>query len=417
MNNFNQLEKKISKFLKLNPALHSKVKLFYQKFVYFLNKKNFFEFELNKDCEIFDLKADNSFFGYYDHTPWSKDMKHFILHVEKQKTIQLNLYTFLNNKISFKKTLVTSKFYNLQQGVRPIWINNDEIIFNQVIDNKLVSSIYNISNNVIKNFNFPVQELSVKNNIIFSIDYTKINFLNKDYGYSLKSQFFQEGTDAICGYDYIEKNLIFELKTNRIHQMSKNRNLSFDNCEINHLHHSPYDDSFIFIYRNKNYKGYSELYHYNYKTDNLLRLYSGKMFSHYCWINKSAVFGYLDHKGIPGFFEIDFKNNNSIIFSKNILNQSLDNTGDGHPSVSGDNKWIIYDSYPDKARQSHLYLIRNNNKTEKLLIGKFLSPLKFNGYNRCDLHPRWSPDGKFISIDSGYDGSRKSYLINVSKII
>ena len=51
-----------------------------------------------------------------------------------------------------------------------------------------------------------------------------------------------------------------------------------------------------------------------------------------------------------------------------------------------------------------------------ILIGKFLSPLKFNGYNRCDLHPRWSPDGKFISIDSTYAGSRKSYLINVSKI-
>ena len=137
MNSYNQLEKKISNFLKLNPTFHSKAKLCYQKFSYFLNREKNFKSEVHQNCNMFDLKVNNSFFGYYDHTPWSEDMKHFILHVNKKEGLQLNLYTFLNNKISFKKTLVTSKFYNLQQGVRPIWINNDEIIFNQVIDDSV----------------------------------------------------------------------------------------------------------------------------------------------------------------------------------------------------------------------------------------------------------------------------------------
>ena len=58
-----------------------------------------------------------------------------------------------------------------------------------------------------------------------------------------------------------------------------------------------------------------------------------------------------------------------------------------------------------------------NMESKKILIGKFYSPLKFNDYNRCDLHPRWSPEGKYISIDSAHQGDRRTYLIDVSKII
>ena len=50
-------------------------------------------------------------------------------------------------------------------------------------------------------------------------------------------------------------------------------------------------------------------------------------------------------------------------------------------------------------------------------IGKFLSPLDYYDYYRCDLHPRWSPDGKLLSIDSTHSGMRESYIIDVSKIV
>ena len=43
--------------------------------------------------------------------------------------------------------------------------------------------------------------------------------------------------------------------------------------------------------------------------------------------------------------------------------------------------------------------------------------MKYYGYKRCDLHPRWSPDGNFISIDSTHEEKRKTFLINVSKVL
>ena len=55
--------------------------------------------------------------------------------------------------------------------------------------------------------------------------------------------------------------------------------------------------------------------------------------------------------------------------------------------------------------------------TKKILIGTFYSPMKYYGYKRCDLHPRWSPDGNFISIDSTHEDKRKTFLIDENGIL
>ena len=162
---------------------------------------------------------------------------------------------------------------------------------------------------------------------------------------------------------------------------------------------------------------------YNHSADNYRLNYSNRDLYDKGFYNQLASRhvsqNNLENDNNEGFFEINYSDCKSIYFTKNILNEFEDNFGDGHPSISPDNKWIIYDSYPNKSRHSYLYLIENNKNitSKKIFVGKFLSPLKFNGYYRCDLHPRWSPDGKFISVDSVYTGKRKTYLIDVSKII
>jgi Tol biopolymer transport system component len=36
---------------------------------------------------------------------------------------------------------------------------------------------------------------------------------------------------------------------------------------------------------------------------------------------------------------------------------------------------------------------------------------------RCDLHPRWSPDGRWLSVDSAHTGVRRSYLVDVAALL
>jgi hypothetical protein len=84
------------------------------------------------------------------------------------------------------------------------------------------------------------------------------------------------------------------------------------------------------------------------------------------------------------------------------------------------NEWILNDTYPDAKRLQHPYLYHiPTNK--RVPLGHFHSPPEYVGEWRCDTHPRSSPDGKMVVIDSphGTNGhrGRQMYLIDVSKIV
>lgn len=50
-------------------------------------------------------------------------------------------------------------------------------------------------------------------------------------------------------------------------------------------------------------------------------------------------------------------------------------------------------------------------------LGHFHSPKEYNGEWRCDLHPRFSPNGRKVAIDSAHGGDgRQLYLIDISGI-
>lgn len=83
---------------------------------------------------------------------------------------------------------------------------------------------------------------------------------------------------------------------------------------------------------------------------------------------------------------------------------------DGHCSYSADRRWMLYDSYPDKERKQQLYLYDLKNK-RGIVLGSYHSPQVPVIDIRCDLHPRWLPDGR-ISFDSTHEPQRGLYLID-----
>jgi hypothetical protein len=89
----------------------------------------------------------------------------------------------------------------------------------------------------------------------------------------------------------------------------------------------------------------------------------------------------------------------------------------GHCTYLPGNKWILNDTYPDLERQQHLYLYHVETG-RRVLLGSFHAPELYRGEWRCDLHPRFSPDGRFVVIDSAHGGNgRQMYLVDVSEIV
>ena len=90
----------------------------------------------------------------------------------------------------------------------------------------------------------------------------------------------------------------------------------------------------------------------------------------------------------------------------------------GHCTYLPDTDWILNDTYPQgEARLQHLYLYHVPSR-RKFPLGDFHAPPAYTGPLRCDLHPRFSRDGRRIVIDSAHGGNgRQMYLLDVSELI
>jgi Tol biopolymer transport system component len=79
---------------------------------------------------------------------------------------------------------------------------------------------------------------------------------------------------------------------------------------------------------------------------------------------------------------------------------------DGHCSFSPDGRWVLNDTYPDGHHKRTLMLVRARRPRSASTSPGCCRPSHAGGGEiRCDLHPRWSRDGRRICIDSVHDGS------------
>ena len=210
MNHYSFIERYLSSIIRISPVMHSCIKYCYQSINYFLyNKKYQYKMNPLASIDTLDLQEAN-FFGYFDHTPWSNDMKFFILNVKNENSsLSLKLFEKVDEKYIFKQNIATSSTFNYQQGIRAVWISNHELVFNNIYKGSLCSSIYNIKDNRSYVCPFPIQEINPSKDILYSIDYFRLDILNKDYGYGLNKKNNKTDWDGIIAYNYnINRSLL-----------------------------------------------------------------------------------------------------------------------------------------------------------------------------------------------------------------
>ena len=146
-------------------------------------------------------------------------------------------------------------------------------------------------------------------------------------------------------------------------------------------------------------------------TNELITLPSQESGSHYVWNNADQLLAscIIDGKSCHVLFDMDNIDNYKIIAS-DVLNS------DGHQSFVSDTLFVT-DTYPDRRRMSCLYSADiTSGNTE--LIAKIYSPKRFQTKDfkchiACDLHPRISPSGRFVSFDSPSTGKRGIYVMKI----
>ncbi|GAU85788.1 hypothetical protein BIWAKO_05736 [Bosea sp. BIWAKO-01] len=93
-------------------------------------------------------------------------------------------------------------------------------------------------------------------------------------------------------------------------------------------------------------------------------------------------------------------------------------TENGHMTYSPvDQRWLLTDTYPDPVSNERILILYDVANDIRYDIGTLYADPKLTKENRCDLHPRWSQDGRTVCIDSMHEHERQIYAIDVSSIV
>lgn len=134
--------------------------------------------------------------------------------------------------------------------------------------------------------------------------------------------------------------------------------------------------------------------------------------SHFIWRDPEHILAWSWHPDLGnGFIMYTDKTRNVEIVGKGVMDQN------GHNTYLPDRDWILNDTYPDSRGRQHPYLYHVPTG-QRFWLGHFKVGTGYGGEWRCDTHPRFSPDGRTVVIDSshGPDG-RQMYLIDISGIV
>ena len=412
MGTYNPVERKVAGFLNRFPQLKQRMKSLYQHSNYLIFGDRDFTAEIHPDATLStpsdrfntDPYLSECFYGYYDTTPWNNQMDCTVYQSRTSgPSLSIVLYTAEKHR-----EIATTHAWNYQQGSRLQWHpqRDDRVLFNDVKNGALISRVVDTAGQEVDRYNRPIQALSPQGDEFISLNYHRLDSNRPDYGYGLgDKEFPSPSEDGLWRVNLSDGSSELQIPLSDL----IDNNIDQNNHYLNHVLYNPSGNQFVFLHRWQGNHGRSSRLYLSERTD--FPLIDWQTISHYSWLNDEEllVWGTSTEFG-SGYFTINTTTSEISRF------RAFEKYGDGHPSVSPNGRWVVTDTYPDRARQRHL-LLYDRCENEEIQLGRFFAPFDFDGLSRCDLHPRWSPDGTAISIDSAHEGTRRSYIINLTNII
>lgn len=417
------LEQKINYQLNKYPGIKKVIKRGYQYAMYAISPK------LKSEGNILRVSPDEPgeyFFGYYDKSPWDASGRYMLCMRAKDtwsepdpKTSADILLLDTENPGHYRK-LATTQTWNVQQGCMAQWLGHDfskRIIYNDLREGRYCSVILDIETGDESVLPMPVYTVANDGKTALSLDFSRLHSLRLGYGYSAleektKGETLPEAT-AVWRMD-IESGVVTPILTYKdfaTFQPRKEMQEQGSVHKVNHLMLSPNGKRFMVLYRwFVGSRKYTRLNTCNIDGSDMYVLSDDDMVSHCYWKNDEQILAMEHKKGEGnGYFLMKDKTQ-----EWQHLWPQIDN--DGHPSYCPtDNHLVVTDSYPNRARVADVKLLRDDDPEglKMKVIARVFTPFKYDNDTRCDLHPRWSRDGKKVCFDSVFEGHRGLYVVSI----
>jgi Tol biopolymer transport system component len=315
-----------------------------------------------------------------------------------------------------------SRAWCWQQGCMLQWRpgSRTEILWNDRQDGHFVSHILDVNTNKKLTLPHPFYAISPDGRTAVAPDFRRVNVMRPGYGYAGPGDPYEDEPAP-------EDSGIFRLdlktgKQNLIVSLNQIANLGKLPGEpkgakhyFNHLLFNPDGSRFVFLHRwrmaNQGSAGTRMLTARPDGTDIRVVDPFGKT-SHFIWRDTSHILAWAWHPSHSNAFYLYEDGTEKVEpVGKGVM------TSNGHCSYLPGSEWILNDTYPDRERKQHVYLY-NTATGRKAPLGCFYCPPQYKGEWRCDTHPRFSPDGRSVVIDSPHGrNGRQMYLIDINRIL
>ena len=414
-------EQKINYQLNKVPGLKKVIKRCYQLGMYAISPK------VKSQGNIVRVSPDDGreyFFGYYDKSPWDATGRYMICmaasdtwsDVSPRETADILLLDTQNGNAPRK--IAETRSWNVQQGCMAQWLGPDfssRIIYNDYRGGRYVSVALNVESGEERVIDAPVYTVSADGRLALTLDFSRLYSLRPGYGYynvpeSTKGVALPDET-AIWTVDIESAEVRPLLKYTDFASFSPRPEMLEEGAvhKVNHLMLSPDGKRFMVLYRwFVGQRKYTRLITCNTDGSDMYLLSDDDMVSHCFWKNDREILAFENKKdGGPGYYLMKDR-------SPEYQHLWTRYSNDGHPSYSPDGTLIVTDSYPDRARMADIKLLRED-ASDGQVIARVFAPFKYDNDTRCDLHPRWSRDGKMICFDSVFEGCRGLYVVNLAE--
>jgi len=398
------------------------------------------------------------FFGYYDKSPLNYDSskllacKSFFIErmPDAEDTLQIGYFDWKKSNEFIK--LAETKAWNWQQGCMLQWLGNDynsKIIYNDRFDNRFVTVILDVVS--LKKITLPMAYYTVASSGKFAlcIDNERHYWFRGGYSYKgiineAKNNPIDE-EDGIWHLDLHSGNLKQVLTMKEMLEYKPLSNMLGAIHYLEHLMISPNDSRFCFLHRWQTEDGgiYARLYTANVDGSDMYLLNDSGRMSHFCWRNDKEILAWggvsnsintlRKYKNIVKYFVKpllplyhalipDKSKMQAIVTGDSYLlfedkEQHLKRVvpdillEDGHPSFCPvDKNLFVSDTYEKEDLHRELFLF-DMQSDEKVMLDRLYSmPELDDSPLRCDLHPKWSLDGRYVIADATCN-RRRSMLV------
>lgn len=320
-------------------------------------------------------------------------------------------------------TLGRSRSWGWQQGCMLQWVPGSEsqVIYNDRGADRFVSHVQDVSTGERKTLSQAIYSLSPIGKYAVTTDFRRINDMRPGYGYAgLPDPWADQTAPREIGIQRID------LESGEVKMLVSLADIidvpypgGFGDGKhwFNHLLVSPDGRRTIFLHRWRIAPGRwsTRMFTIGMDGSDLREINPGAgMVSHFIWRDPQHILAWTRHPSAGDAFYVmeDAASGTMEAIGSGVM------TRDGHCTYLPGNRWIVNDTYPqgpDRKQEVYLYEVATGRRVS---LGGFRLPPEYQGEWRCDTHPRHSPDGNWLCIDSPHTGEgRQMHLIDIRQIV